>query len=223
MNIQTVLMVIIVIAAIRRSIIVEKKRTGMLVALLCAIMLFINGGNINSAKAKEAVETLDADDVGETSATLVGKVNANGGYDYESYAFWLKEESQPDDDGDFVMWGSGPLYNGKKYEYTVKGLEPGTEYEYYFLAVSSNKDWGDKGTVYGERVSFTTDCDHDYVEDGVDKEEIEYYNEEKHTYRAKIRYVCENCGDERTEWQDEVRVEHEFNKSNTGSCSHHHE
>lgn len=192
-----------------------KKAAGFLCITLLGTIVF----SANIAKADMIAETLEAEDVEETSAVLVGKVNKNGGNYYTGYSFWIREVGE--DEGEFVGWETGHIDSNVEYEYEVKGLKEDTKYEYYFLAQCDNKEWGENGTVYGNLVTFTTitkECDHKYIERIVDEKWD--YDEEEHWYKEEIEYTCKYCDDSYSDWTDEEYSDHDFDSRGICECGY---
>ena len=65
------------------------------------------------------------------------------------YGFFIKEADEDDDAYWEAEWTSGHIDSEVDCIYEITGLRPGTEYKYYFYAVSENKSFGDNGDLYG--------------------------------------------------------------------------
>jgi hypothetical protein len=116
-----------------------------------------NGGS-NSAISREftagdtspiepKIRTDSADDITDTSATLKGFIESNGGADIIEYGFYLSR-TNGFNDGDK---NPNPLFTGDKvgeYSFTKEDLESGTTY--YYKAYARNS----VGSDYGEQQEF---------------------------------------------------------------------
>jgi uncharacterized protein (TIGR02145 family) len=106
-----------------------------------------------SGKSKPTLETLEATNISENSATLNGNVTSDGGATITEQGFYWSSSITnpgPDSGGEKVVVDGT---SNENFDYNLKNLEPNTIY--YYLAYAINNE----GTSVGEVTNFTTSED----------------------------------------------------------------